>query len=145
MSSSTPDITSSALSALRSTLLNTQGTVPLAHRFRALFTLKSLGKSTAHVEPSNVPVSDAAIHIIAEGFTDPSVLLKHELAYVLGQMENPHAVPVLEQVLGDVQQEAMVRHEVSTASFPFRYWASTSLTGCGSPRRALVHGLRAPA
>ena len=110
-SSSTQLITSSTLSDLQSTLLNTKGTVPLAQRFRALFTLKSFGKSTAAVD--DVLVSDAAIQIIAQGFSDPSALLKHELAYVLGQMGNLRAVPVLEQVLGDMQQDAMVRHEVS--------------------------------
>jgi deoxyhypusine monooxygenase len=111
-SSSTPIVTSGTLASLQSTLLNAKGTVPLAHRFRALFTLKSFGKSTAVVE-DDVPVSDAAIRIIALGFDDPSALLKHELAYVLGQMGNLHAVPVLEQVLGDMHQDAMVRHEAS--------------------------------
>ncbi|KAF8520051.1 armadillo-type protein [Gautieria morchelliformis] len=110
--SSTPIITSNTLASLQSILLNAKGTVPLAHRFRALFTLKSFGKSTAVVE-DNGPVSDAAIRIIALGFDDPSALLKHELAYVLGQMGNLHAVPVLEQVLGDMRQDAMVRHEAS--------------------------------
>ncbi|KAF8465814.1 armadillo-type protein [Gautieria morchelliformis] len=112
--SSTPIITSNTLASLQSILLNAKGTVPLAHRFRALFTLKSFGKSTAVVE-DNGPVSDAAIRIIALGFDDPSALLKHELAYVLGQMGNLHAVPVLEQVLGDMRQDAMVRHEAAEA------------------------------
>ncbi|KAF8517400.1 Deoxyhypusine hydroxylase [Hysterangium stoloniferum] len=116
MSSTPPAVTSGTLSALRSTLLNIPGSLPLAHRFRALFTLKSFGKSTAVLEDDqNAPVSDAAIHIIAEGFSDPSALLKHELAYVLGQMGNLHAVPVLEHVLSDTQQNAMVRHEAAEA------------------------------
>ncbi|KAF8574314.1 ARM repeat-containing protein [Ramaria rubella] len=113
-SSSTPIITSNTLLNLQSILLNAKGTVPLAHRFRALFTLKSFGKSVAVVE-DDVPVSDAAIRIIAQGFSDSSALLKHELAYVLGQMGNLHAVPVLEQVLGDMQQDSMVRHEAAEA------------------------------
>lgn len=116
-SSSTPVITSKTLLDLQSTLLNAKGAIPLAHRFRALFTLKSFGKSTAMVQDNGGPVSDAAIRIIAQGFSDPSALLKHELAYVLGQMGNLRAVPVLEQVLGDMHQHAMVRHEVSLGSW----------------------------
>lgn len=74
-------------------VLNSQQ--PLAARFRALFTLKSL-KTTQSVD------------IISKAFVDESVLLKHELAYVLGQMKMPYALPVLREVLGDLSQDAMV-------------------------------------
>jgi deoxyhypusine monooxygenase len=47
-------VSPSELSALRSALLNTSGTVPLHDRFRALFTLKSLK-------------NDEAVKIISEG------------------------------------------------------------------------------
>ena len=73
-------------------------TVPLKDRFRALFTLRNLGGSEA-------------IDEIAKCFVDSSALLKHELAYCLGQMQNDYAIPVLTKVLGDKSQEAMVRHE----------------------------------
>jgi deoxyhypusine monooxygenase len=46
------------------------------------------------------------------GFRDESELLKHELAYVLGQTKNLHAVKPLEQVLEDPKQQEIVRHEV---------------------------------
>ena len=46
------------------------------------------------------------------GFADESALLKHELAYCLGQMKNPNALPVLESVLADEKEDPMVRHEV---------------------------------
>jgi hypothetical protein len=46
------------------------------------------------------------------GFGDPSALFKHELAYVLGQMKNKTALPLLEKVLMDEKQDIMVRHEV---------------------------------
>jgi deoxyhypusine monooxygenase len=48
-------------------------------------------------------------------FSDPSALLKHELAYVLGQIRNPVAIPVLTGVLGDLKQDPMVRHEAGEA------------------------------
>ena len=48
---------------------------PLKERFRALFTLRNLGGSVA-------------IEKIAKCFADKSALLKHELAYCLGQMQD---------------------------------------------------------
>jgi hypothetical protein len=47
------------------------------------------------------------------GFHDSSALLKHELAYCLGQMKNVAALPILESVLANNQEDPMVRHEVS--------------------------------
>lgn len=71
---------------------------PLADRFRSLFTLRNLG-------------GEEAIDGIAGCFDDPSCLLKHECAYCLGQMQDVYAIPVLNKVLKDETQEAMVRHE----------------------------------
>ncbi|ROT79601.1 Deoxyhypusine hydroxylase [Penaeus vannamei] len=75
---------------------------PLKERFRALFTLRNLG-------------GDTAIAAISQCFDDPSALLKHELAYCLGQMGDVKAIPKLIEVLKDVQQEPMVRHEAGEA------------------------------
>ncbi|XP_056132600.1 deoxyhypusine hydroxylase [Lampris incognitus] len=74
----------------------------LARRFRALFTLRNVGGA-------------AAIEWISKAFSDESVLLKHELAYCLGQMQDKQAIPTLTTVLQDTQQEAMVRHEAGEA------------------------------
>lgn len=52
-----------------------------------------------------------AIEWISKAFTDESALLKHELAYCLGQMQDRQAIPALTAVLKDTQQEPMVRHE----------------------------------
>lgn len=71
---------------------------PLKERFRALFTLRNLG-------------GPKAVEGISSCFTDSSALLKHELAYCLGQMQDQSAIPVLTSVLKDVHQEPMVRHE----------------------------------
>ncbi|XP_005999531.1 deoxyhypusine hydroxylase [Latimeria chalumnae] len=75
---------------------------PLKARFRALFTLRNLG---GHV----------AIDWISKAFGDESALLKHELAYCLGQMQDEYAIPVLIKVLEDTSQEPMVRHEAGEA------------------------------
>jgi len=100
-------------------LLNKSGSTPLHTRFRALFTLKSLCTPESS---SDAPESSArtarVINIIGSGLDSPiaSSLLRHELAYVLGQIGSTHAIPVLEKTLQDVQgQEEMVRHEAAEA------------------------------
>lgn len=75
---------------------------PLQARFRALFTLRGLG-------------GPGAIAWISKAFEDDSALLKHELAYCLGQMQDSRAIPVLVDVLRDARQEPMVRHEAGEA------------------------------
>lgn len=75
---------------------------PLQARFRALFTLRGLGGL-------------GAIAWISRAFEDDSALLKHELAYCLGQMQDSRAIPVLVDVLRDARQEPMVRHEAGEA------------------------------
>lgn len=74
----------------------------LTQRFRALFTLRNLG-------------GPEAIEWISKAFSDESALLKHELAYCLGQMQDRRAIPTLTAVLKDTRQEAMVRHEAGEA------------------------------
>ncbi|GAB4823292.1 hypothetical protein N2152v2_010338 [Parachlorella kessleri] len=44
-----------------------------------------------------------------------SALLKHEVAYVLGQMQDAHAVDMLRRVLEDPKENPMVRHEAAEA------------------------------
>ncbi|XP_020298788.1 deoxyhypusine hydroxylase [Pseudomyrmex gracilis] len=77
-------------------------TRPLKERFRALFTLKNIGGLIA-------------IDQIRACFEDSSALLKHELAYCLGQMQDPAAIDILTSVLEDLSQEPMVRHEAGEA------------------------------
>ncbi|KIY68017.1 Deoxyhypusine hydroxylase [Cylindrobasidium torrendii FP15055 ss-10] len=95
-------VSSAELAALEATLLNTSGTVALHDRFRALFTLKALK-------------TQEAVEIIAKGFQDESALLKHELAYCLGQSRKPSVLPYLQDVLANVKEDPMVRHEAAEA------------------------------
>jgi deoxyhypusine monooxygenase len=44
-----------------------------------------------------------------------STLLRHELAYVLGQMQDNEAIDVLSQVLRDISDDVIVRHECAEA------------------------------
>jgi deoxyhypusine monooxygenase len=71
-------------------------------RMRAVFALRN--KST-----------DAACLALCTGFASQSALLRHEIAYVLGQMQNPVALPTLIQRLEDENEHVMVRHEAAEA------------------------------
>jgi len=77
-------------------------TKPLKDRFRALFTLKNIG-------------TDECVREISSTFDDTSSLLKHELAYCLGQMRNKSAIPILSTILEDEKREVIVRHEAGEA------------------------------
>lgn len=80
----------------------TDPNLPLARRFRALFTLKNIGGLDA-------------IKAIAAGFNGSSVLLKHECAYCMGQMQDSQANDFLADVLRDTTQHPVVRHEAGEA------------------------------
>ncbi|KAL7789083.1 armadillo-type protein [Trichoderma ceciliae] len=81
---------------------------PLPVRFRALFSLK-------HVAKTDAESALAAIEAIAAAFASPSALLKHELAYCLGQTGNEAAIPPLREVLSDLNEDPMCRHEAAEA------------------------------
>ena len=74
----------------------------MAERFRALFTLRNIN-------------CDSSIREISLCFSDPSALLKHECVYCLGQMQNTSAIPVLINLLEDLNQQPIVRHEAGEA------------------------------
>jgi len=76
--------------------------VPMKARYRALFTLKNLG-------------GEVAVRNIVKGFKDDSALLKHECAYCLGQLQIKSAIPSLIDVLSNIEEDAMVRHEAGEA------------------------------
>ncbi|KAK4103753.1 ARM repeat-containing protein [Parathielavia hyrcaniae] len=101
--------TLSQIASLRATLA--AETTPLPVRFRALFSLKHLARSHG----AGTAESLAAIDAIAAGFASPSALLKHELAYCLGQTGNGAANAPLAAVLEDTGEDTMVRHEAAEA------------------------------
>lgn len=87
-------------SELRATLLDPKAS--LFNRYRAMFSLRNRN-------------TDEAALALAEGFKDESALFRHEIAYVMGQMENPVTVPALLAVLKDHSEHRMVRHEAAEA------------------------------
>lgn len=104
----TADAPVTTIASLRESLCSEATPLPL--RFRALFSLKHLAR---HAEtPAE---SQEAIDAIAAGFASPSALLKHELAYCLGQSANLEAAKPLRAVLSNVQEDPMCRHEAAEA------------------------------
>lgn len=83
----------------------------LSNRFRALFNLKCVAEKFA-VDPVD---ANKAVNYMAETFGDDSELLKHEVAYVLGQTKNMESTTILRHVMLDAAQQPMVRHEAAEA------------------------------
>ena len=71
-------------------------------RMRALFALRNVG-------------GEDSIDALAAAFSSNSALLKHEIAYVMGQMQDSYAVPCLIERLNDHDEDLMVRHEAAEA------------------------------
>eukprot|EP00163_Fabomonas_tropica_P017779 TRINITY_DN3152_c0_g1_i12.p1 TRINITY_DN3152_c0_g1~~TRINITY_DN3152_c0_g1_i12.p1 ORF type:complete len:147 (+),score=25.27 TRINITY_DN3152_c0_g1_i12:173-613(+) len=95
-----PEVTAEILQELDAIL--SDASAPMAKRMRAVFTLKNLKHP-------------ACVDILAKAFNDPSALLRHEVAYVLGQMQLTSAIPKLNQVLENEKEDGMVRHEAAEA------------------------------
>ncbi|KAI5841379.1 armadillo-type protein [Morchella snyderi] len=74
----------------------------LFERYRAMFRLRDIA-------------TNEAIDALASGFADPSALFRHEIAFVFGQLSDPHSVPALIKVAGDKNEAPMVRHEAVEA------------------------------
>lgn len=89
-----------SVAELRHRLLDSN--LPMFQRMRAVFALRNRG-------------GPEAVEALAAAFADPSALLRHELAYVLGQMGDAHAVPFLTEVLRKPHEHVMVRHECAEA------------------------------
>ena len=75
---------------------------PLAKRFRAIFLLKNIG------------TKEAVDALAAPLWVDESALLRHEVAYCIGQTRQLTAIPYLERVLAN-DVNSMVRHEAGEA------------------------------
>lgn len=84
---------------------------PLARRFRALFSLKHL----SCLQPPTDQTFPAIEAIAAALATSNSELLKHELAYCLGQTRNRDSVSYLQDAVKNTKEDAMCRHEAAEA------------------------------
>jgi deoxyhypusine monooxygenase len=77
---------------------------PLFQRFRAMFSLRNRGGEDAVHQLGRALISDSS-----------SALLRHEVAYVLGQMQHPTSVEYLSTSLKRSGEHKMVRHESAEA------------------------------
>ena len=95
-----PPSEDSNVSNLRKTLCDENE--KMFQRMRALFALRNIG-------------GHDSVDALTAAFSSGSALLKHEIAYVLGQMQDPHAIPSLIDRLSDLSEDVMVRHEAAEA------------------------------
>jgi len=80
----------------------TDKTLPLFNRYKSMFALRNRG-------------DDESVQALADGFDDPSAVFRHEIAYVMGQIQNPFAVASLKKILQNDHEHPMVRHEAAEA------------------------------
>jgi deoxyhypusine monooxygenase len=98
---------SQTIETLEKLLLDTK--LPLFLRYRAMFGLRDLAS------PPDLPTAIAAVHTLAKGFADSSVLFRHEIAFVFGQLSHPASIPALTAALSNLEEASMVRHEAAEA------------------------------
>jgi len=77
---------------------------PIFERYRAMFSLRNRGGELAVQQLCKALTTD-----------DSSALLRHEVAYVLGQMQHPSSVEALAESLRRRGEHEMVRHESAEA------------------------------
>jgi len=78
--------------------------LPLFQRYRAMFSLRNRGGNDSVRALGKVLVEDTS-----------SALLRHEIAYVLGQMQHPASIDALGESLRRSKEHEMVRHEAAEA------------------------------
>lgn len=93
-----------SIGELRRILTARDGSVPLFERYVAMFALRDIG-------------TEEAVEALVAGFEkeEPSSLLKHEVAFVLGQVQHPLATKALSELLSRKEEHCMVRHEALEA------------------------------
>ncbi len=96
-----PALVEKTVEHLRSLLLNAT-TATLFERYKAMFALRN----------RNTP---DAVRALCDSLDDKSALFRHEVCFVLGQMQNPLSFDDLVKVVRNETEHAMVRHEAAEA------------------------------
>lgn len=97
-----PPIEGRSIKQLRSMLCDVES--PLFKRYSAMFALRNKGGEDAVMALCDGMVADKN-----------SALFRHEVAYVLGQMQHEASISTLEKCLQDHEEHEMVRHEAAEA------------------------------
>lgn len=74
----------------------------LFNRYRAMFSLRNMR-------------TKESVLALGSGLKDKSALFRHEIAFVLGQLQDENSIPFLIENLKDEQENEMVRHECAEA------------------------------
>jgi len=78
---------------------------PIGDKYRKLFSAKQAA-----------PTQEALVAALVQALaTERSVLMRHEIAYVMGQIGNALAIPRLVEMLDDDQEDEVTRHEAAEA------------------------------
>nr|MBE5726526.1 nero [Cucujiformia] len=91
-----PPALSTNISELKGILIDDKAS--LFNRYRAMFALRNIG-------------TEQAIAALGEALNYGSALFKHEIAFVLGQMQKESSIEYLKRSLEDDGENEMVRHE----------------------------------
>ena len=78
--------------------------LPLVDRYKAMFSLRNRGGQPCVAELCRALIEDTS-----------SPLLRHEVAFVLGQLQHPSSIDALETSLSRSGEHVMVRHESAEA------------------------------
>lgn len=97
--------------------------LPLFERYRAMFALRNHGSEEAALALGagktslrrSAPSAVTSWTLLCAGLRCSSALFRHEIAYVLGQMQHPAAVADLCAALECSTESPMVRHEAAEA------------------------------
>jgi len=82
-------------------------TQSLYKRYKAMFALRNRVNATNDLK---------ALQALCDGFTtEDGALFKHEIAFVLGQLQRKESAQALEKILRDSAEHEMVRHEAAEA------------------------------
>lgn len=75
----------------------------LFERYRAMFSLRNI-------------ISKPAVEALGAGLLQgQSALFRHEVAFIMGQLQSEHSVPFLKESLENKNENEMVRHECAEA------------------------------
>lgn len=95
-----PAATVKDVASLKNILLNENDT--LFNRYRAMFGLRN-------------SQTDDSVLALGAGLRCNSALFRHEIAFVLGQLQRSCSIPFLAENLRNVNENEMVRHECAEA------------------------------
>ena len=86
-------------------LSSTEPREPIDHRYQALFFTRTTSPSPAE----QVSLLVSALEV------ETSVLLRHEICYLMGQSGDPAAIPFLRSILHNEDEDEVTRHEAAEA------------------------------